>query len=413
MFENITKDERNRYLTIAVILLFVFSTIAIYISTPANSGNGTPTPTPGGNANATLTFTGRGSANATLMRWDPALFVRGPDPRLNGLLANLSASGIVIKDVPQAGGHILTLSDSAQILNVTEQLVVLNVTIQGNGVISIPSAFVQGDSINRTVSGGTFYYQDTPQFAEGDVFPIAFDAYVQGTALQYGPQNILVLPGNILDAEVAPLSVRINQTFLQTFLPWGERNLDLGQYQINLIGGDQVRPHIHSVVYFQQLLSDSQLASLNAQLPAWAAAAAEDSLIGVKVNVTNQTLIQTDLARFGITPIFPSSSIEVYPYATGRNWSSIVNDTARIWNETYPNITAQFTNGYKLQVTLRPTLSLNGQTYAVRTPSLLIQSNYPPMDNGTLKVSFQPQGRQIVTFTTASYSPAGMIEPIQ
>ena len=38
MFENITKDERNRYLTIGIILLFIFSTIAIYISTPANSG---------------------------------------------------------------------------------------------------------------------------------------------------------------------------------------------------------------------------------------------------------------------------------------------------------------------------------------------------------------------------------------
>ena len=414
MFDNISKDERNRYLTIAIILLFVFSTIAIYISTPANSGNGVQTtPAGGSKTNATLSFIGRGSANATLMRWDPTLFVRGPDPALNGVLANLSKEGLVIRDVPQAGGHILTLVNSQQILNVTGRLIGLNVTVVGNAIISIPSAFVEGNGVNRTVSGGTYYYQDTPQFSEGDVFPVAFDANVVGQEMQYGPQNIVVLQGGIIDTEIKPLDITINQTFLQALLPWSSRNMDLAQFQVNLIGGDKLKYHQRSVVYFEQVPSNTQLAQLNSQLPAWAAGPAETGLIGVKPEIGNQTQVEQDLAKFGIQPIFPSSTIELYPYTTGRNWSQIQMDTARIWNASYPNLTIQFKSGYMLQVTLPSTIEAGGQSYQVLQPSLLIQSNYPPMDNGTLKLSFQPRGRQIDQFTIASYSPIGVVEPIQ
>jgi hypothetical protein len=413
MFENITKEERNRYLTIAVILLFVFSTIAIYMSTPANSGSGTGTPTPGGSgANATFSFTGRGTANATLMRWDPAVFVRGADPGLGPALANLGASGLVVKDVPQAGGHILTLADSRLIQNVTRHLIGLNVTIQGNGIISLPFAYVEGDGVSRTVGGGTYYYQDTPQFGEGDVFPIAFDAYVEGGVLKYGPQNIVVLSGDILDAEIKPLGVAINQTYLQASLPWNQRDMDTGQYQVNLLGGDKVKYRQKSVVYFKQLLSGAQMTQLNSQLPAWAVGAAEEGLMGVKPEMTNQTKVEEDLAKFGIEPVFPVSTIEVYPYIGGRNWSTIEEDTARTWNETYPNVTVEFKPGYRLRVTLPNTVEVNGQTYQMLKPVFILQSNYGPLEDGTLKMSFQPRGRQIDTLITASYSPQGVVEKI-
>ncbi|VVC02407.1 Uncharacterised protein [uncultured archaeon] len=414
MFENISKDERNRYLTIAVILLFVFSTIAIYISTPSNQGSGTQTNTPAASAaNATYSFTGRGTANATLMRWDPALFVRGPDPRLADTLAELGAGGVVVKDVPQAGGHILTLADSRLIRNVTEYMAGLNVTILGNGIISMPSAFVEGNGISRMVGGGTYYYQDTPQFEEGDVFPIAFDAMVEGQGLKYGPQNIIVLQGGIVDAEVTPLNVTVNQTFLQFTLPWEQRNIEVGQYQSNLVGGDRVKFRQKSIVYFKQLLSDTQLAQLRGNRPSWAAADAEEGLIGVKTNVTNKTAVSADLARLGIEAVFPLTTVEVYPYMIGRNWSQIENDTARIWYETYPNMTVDFKPGYRLMVTLPPTISVNGQTYIVRQQALLMQSNYPPMENGTLKLSFQPRGKQFDSAKTAFYSPKGVVEQIQ
>jgi len=409
MFEKITKEERNRYLTIGVILLFVFSTIAIYISTPSNQGGSTGKPA----VNATYSFVGRGTANATLMRWDPTLFVRGPDPRLVYVLAELGEGGMVSDDVQQAGGYILTLPDSRLILNVTRQLIGLNVTIVGNGIISVPSAYVEGDGISRRVGGGTYYYQDTPQFDEGDVFPIAFDAYVEGQELQYGPQNIMVLQGEVIDAEVVPLDVAINMTYLQAPVEWEQRNLDLGQYQINLIGGDKVKYRQKSVVYFKQLLSDTQLTQLRSQKPAWAASDAEEDLIGVKPEFSNKTAISEDLARFGIEAVFPNSTIEVYPYMIGRNWSKIEEDTVRIWNETYQNMTVDFRPGYRLLVTLPSTILVNGQTYMVRQPTVLMQSNYPPLEDGTIKLSYLPRGRQLDAPIRAFYSPEGVVEQIE
>ncbi|VVB56525.1 Uncharacterised protein [uncultured archaeon] len=424
MFDNIKKEDKIRYATIAVILLFIFSTIAIYMSTAANNGGGTRTPSPATNSTAGYTFTGRGVANATLTGWDPVLFVRGPDPNLLPALEQLQQAGIVTKQVPQAGGYILTLSDSRQVYNTTRGLLGLNVSIQGSGTISIPQASVTDPAgAVHTVSGGTYSYTATPAFDQGDTLPVAFDTYVEGSRMPYNPANLVVLPGPIVDAEIAALNVTINQNYWRGLLPWSQRNLALNQFQANLIGGDRLKFRQRSVVIFPRLISPAQIAQLKASPPAWSTGDVEEGLAGVKPEFSDETAVANDLISYGVTPLFPASVMEVYPNPfkylpnssepLNRSNESISADIARIWNATYPDTAVEFRPAYFLTIDLPSTIETGGQTYRLLKTEYNVSSNYAPMENGTLKISFQPVGRQVLDLVSASYSPKGMVELVE
>ena len=414
MFDNIKNEDKKRYFAIGIIALFMLSTIAIYISSSTRAGGSTSAPAKPTAVNETYSFSGRGQANATLTSWDPALFVRGPDSGLGPMLQELRQQGVVVNDVPQAGGHILTLASSELVYNTSRLLGGLNVTVLGSGTISIPQAYVQGAGASRLVSGGTYPYQDTPDFEQGEVFPVAFDAYVEGQGMPYTPQNIIVLPGAPADAEVKPLAVSISSTYLDATLPWAQRNLDLGQFQSDLIGGDKVRAKLRSVVLFRTLLTERQIAQVKSMAFNWSTGDVEEGLMGVKPEFGDQRQVEGDLLGLGIEPVFPVSDVWVYPWAGNRSLEKQLEDTQRIWNQSYPNLTARFEHAYVLSVTLPgQIMGSDGQAYRLMQKTYNVSSTYPPLENGTLKISFQPRGRQVDRLTSAFYSPPGVIEPLQ
>jgi hypothetical protein len=423
MFENIKKEDKIRYATIGMIVLFILSTIAIYISSSSRAGGGATGSTQGmqNEPNTTYSFVGKGEANATLISWDPAIFVKGQDESLEAMLEKLKDMRVVINDVPQAGGHIIRLADSSLVFSVSRMLSSLNVTIIGSGTISIPQAIVRGNGIERVVSGGTYPYQGRPDFDQGESFPVVFDAYVEGNAMPYIPQNIIVLAGQPTDAEIKPINVSIIQPYLKASLPWELRRTDITQFQLNLIGGDKVRFKQRSIVLFNDTLTDSQIEKLRAANFNWSTGDIESGLMGVNPEFEDKKQIESDLMPMGIKPLFPVSTIEVYPYmgampgsGENRSFEQAMKDTWEIWNQTFPEISINFTPAYKLNVILpREINASDGQAYRLLKTEYNISSTYPPLENGTLKITFVPRGRQVDSIISAFYSPVGEIVPIE
>ncbi len=407
MFGNLSKDDRQRYLVIGMILLFVFSTVAIYLFNPIGGGGNAGPVSPGAN-NTTLQFTGRGIANATLIYWEPVVVVSGTSEKLEAFLQPLKSSGIVTKDLPLAGGRILGLSDSIYVTNLTRDLLRFNLTVRGQGAISIAQAHVDsGTGIARTVAGGVYNFEDTPIFEAGDVFEVAFDAQVTGNTITAGPVNLQALASGLLGIEVTPESVRLNKTFWQTRVPWQNRTLNIGQFQINLVGFDTARYQMRSYVQFAAPLTDKQKSALLSAPPAWLDVNnIQSDLVGVQLTYTNRSQVSADLAALGATPIFPDSPLGVFPGSSNRSNEQISADISRVWDETFPSMPTNFTQGYVLDVVLPPTIVLNSQTYQVANRTMQIASDYAPMENGTLKGSFSPIGRSFNGFSGAPiYSP--------
>ncbi len=413
MFDNMSKDDRQRYLVIGMIILFVFSTVAIYLFNPIGGGGGAG-PIPPGSSNASA-FSGHGIANATLLSWEPVLVVSGNSSSANALLLQWQSDGLLTASpVMQSGSRILRLSDSKYVTSITSALLALNLSVRGQGAISIAQAFVSGSGINRTVSGGVYTYEDTPIFEEGDVFPVSFDAYVVGTTIQSAPINLQPLSPGSLNVEFAPLSVKLNTTFFQTYVPWENRTLKAGQYFVNLVGGDDMKYKPRSYVQTNAPITSTQRSALLAKPPAWLDNGnVQAYLIGVQTNYTDSTQIRNDLAPLGITPIFPDSVMAIFPYRGNSTDAEIKARLISTWDETFPGLGQNFTIGYVLDITLPPTLIIDGQTYQIANQTSQIASDYPPMASATLKAVFQPIGHTINGFSSPPvYSPpAGSASP--
>jgi hypothetical protein len=146
----------------------------------------------------------------------------------------------------------------------------------------------------------------------------------------------------------------------------------------------------------------------------WSTGDVEEGLMGVKPEFSDREKVVSDLQGLGIEPIFPMTDIMVYPWEGNRSLQDQLDDTQRIWNETYPNVTAQFKPAYVLAVTLPMQIrGSDGQAYRLLQTTYNVSSAYPPLENGTLKISFQPRGRQVDALNTAFYSPPGVVEPLQ
>ncbi len=321
MFDNLSKDDRKRYLVIGVILLFVFSTFAIYLFNPIGGASGGAGKTSNLAADPNFRFTGRGVANATLLYWEPVLVVSGSSDGLDALLQPLKAQGIITKDLPLTGGRILGLSDAVYVANLSRDLLLLNLTVRGQGAISIAQAYMDnGAGTVRTVSGGVYNFEDTPVFADGDVFEVAFDADVTGNAITAGPINIRALPAGIVNVEFAPASVNLSTSFWQAFIPWQNRTLNTNTFEASLPGGDRVRYQMRSYVRTKSFITDQQKSALLSSRPFWLDSDnVQIDLIGVRPDYANRAQVSADLAALGITPVFPDSPLGVFPVRSNRS----------------------------------------------------------------------------------------------
>src|SRR5438105_4649827 len=104
MFDFIKPEDRTRWGVIALIILFVLSSAAVYMNSGFKLSGGS---TGDGTTDLIDTFNGTARANATLVSWDPSLTVVGSSPALDGLVQQLKAQGLVTYDVSTPDGRIL------------------------------------------------------------------------------------------------------------------------------------------------------------------------------------------------------------------------------------------------------------------------------------------------------------------
>ncbi len=454
MFEFIKKEDRARYGAIALILVFIFSTAAIYMNSGFRLSGGAGVSSPGPNAPTPSidTFNGTASANATLVSWDPSLVVVGSSPDLDALVQSLKDQNIVTYDLETADGRILRLASGAYVFNLTQEVTALNLTAYADGVLSLPDVRVTGSGIEKTVPGSTFRYNTVPVFEQGDTFPVSFSAnVVNGQLVSLG--NLRIDAGAPVRLQIVPLNQTLNATFWRVNVPWESRGVNYNQLQANLPGGSYVTYNLRSYVEFGSErcagagdarrciwnatpLDPAYLNALGARTPAYAVSL-QPGLMGVNLNMTNRSQVAADLTAFGLKEYvhpnetdtwldiwalchsgenanqtghlfrFAESPMDIrgyrYPNETDEKWLS---RTQGVFNQTFPGLVLNFTTTYRLWLTLPPTVGMpGGPAYMVTNRTLALNSLYPPMENGTVQTVFTPVGRRVVQFDQAEYLP--------
>lgn len=410
MFEFVKPEDRPKFATLVIAMIFVFSTIAIYT---ANRSGSSDVPAPKSGDGGLDTFNGTAIINATMTRWEPTLLVQGISPRLEARVEQLKAEGTILYDTRTGDGWLLRLADSRQVYPVANELMDLGTSVTGFASISIPSVRLEGGSIAQTVSGGAFSgLRLEPVFAQGDLVPMQILAGASGGQLNT-LINLAVLPGAPIEAEIEPRNATLNYTFWRTLVPWELRNINHAQLEANMLGGSSVFYKPRSFVTFDPPLNSGQLTLLNSRLPTYATTL-QPGLMGVERNMTDRRRVQQDLGAVGIQPNFTDSPMDIRPYRENKTDEQAEEYIKTAWNSTYEGLQANFTKTYRLLVDLPSTLNgSDGRTYWMANHTFFLNSRHPPMEGGTVKLTFTPMGRRVTVFEFAQYSPRGQLTPLE
>ncbi|MFH1094672.1 MAG: hypothetical protein V1728_00460 [Candidatus Micrarchaeota archaeon] len=400
MFENISRDDKMKYGAIALILLFIFSTIALY----GRGGSGS-NPTGTGGANISFQFSADGSLS--LVQWDPVVVVTGTDPALPGLIEELKKNGTVSNDVTVAEGSILRLDDSKHVFGTAAAISALGLDVISDAYISITDLNTTYNGQRITVVGNTLKMQMPVIFDEGDSFPAQFTATVRDGKL-VGISNLQMASAQEYDAMTTPDNVTLTDLFYRDDVPWESRNLNAAVLEVYMVGGSHVTYRPRSYIQFPNGLSDQQLSTLSTHMPAYVTNVAT-GLVGVSLDMTDKNRITQDMnALIGAEPSFPPSPLDIQPYRKENQSDADVAGMIRdSWMQAYPNLSMNLTPTYRIDVELPATIGEGNQTFLVANRSFVMNSLYAPSPDGVLELTFRPLGRRIDSFTYAQYLPAG------
>jgi len=259
-----------------------------------------------------------------------------------------------------------------------------------------------GKKIN--VQGNSFKMTLPIIFEQGDVFAARFSGGVNEGVLE-SVANLQIEPAGMVQAEIAPKNASIKQLLYRADVPWEKRGINAVQLEVNLPGGSRVAYKPRSYVEFEPSLDGEKQAALASKSPNYVTNI-DSGLAGIKMEMANKSQVEKDLEFLGVGIKFPDSPIEITPYR-GENQTEeqVLALLKGTWNETYPDMgEINFTKTWRLVLELPGRI---GDGYMVANRTMQLNSLYPPGENGTLKVVFQPVGRRIDSFIEAEYSPAG------
>ncbi len=283
MFENVSREDKLKYGAIALILLFIFSTIALY-----GRGGGSSSTNTQNDANISFEFPA--SANISLSHWDPVVVVTGTDPALPGLIDELKSSGIVTNDLTVPQGSILRLDDSKHVFGTAAVISALGLPVYSDAYLSVGDLDTTYNGQNVTILGNTLKVQMPVIFDQGDSFNGQFTAVVQDGKLV----NIYKIhPQTEQEYSVItpPTNVTLTDRFYRDDVPWESRNVEAGVLKIYMVGGSNVSYQPRSYIQFPDGLSDQQLSTLSSHMPSYVTNIAT-GLVGVSLDMTDRSRIE-------------------------------------------------------------------------------------------------------------------------
>jgi hypothetical protein len=263
MFEK--KEDKIIVFSLALIFLFLLSTIVTYGSSFGTGASGSSSSSGSSQQSGSSgDLSGHVRVNCTLSSWDPVLIISGDAPGLDALVQSLKAGGTVVNEIKTGDGRLLRLSDSKYVFPNAYKFERLGLSAYSDAVIDVGNM-----EINSTaVAGNSFKTRMAVDFDQGDMFVATMDALAQGGQL-VSLSNFQIAPSGAMQAELTPLNVSINSAFYRINVPWSGRNLNYGQFDVNMRGGSRIYYKPRSYVTFDPPLSDAQVSKASPAMPSY------------------------------------------------------------------------------------------------------------------------------------------------
>ncbi|MFH1306143.1 MAG: hypothetical protein ABIH83_00605 [Candidatus Micrarchaeota archaeon] len=389
----IKKEDQLKFGVYALIAIFVFSTMAVYVG----GGSSQPDQPSGGDL---ATFTGYAQGNATVVSYDPSLEIEGEHQNLSQLIKELKEQKIVLHDIKTANGRILMLGNSNNITRISKRIEELGLTSYADAIVFVDPIVVVGDASSITLEGQNFRQKMVPIFEIGEQFPVQFNAQIVNSEL-YSHSDLIIVPGEELYAELKPEKTTLLSTSLLILIPWEERKIDYSEFEASLPEGAELNYTSKSFVSFNPPLPQDVLQQVSV-ISSDYSTSMQAGIMSLNPSFTDKGRIISDLSQFQVIPIFPPSVMEIY--SSSENVSLDSEKIKKEFSSAFPEMDANFTSTYYLNITLPSEFSVASKTYTLVQREIQISSLTPPSESGRVQIIFTPIGSRVFQYRVEGYS---------
>ena len=393
----IKKEDELKLGTIALIAIFMLSTVAIYMGNYLGGSGGD------GQGQEFSSFTGVARANASISSWDPSLYVIGGGEGLSQKIKQLKDEGLVLYDTKTSEGRLIMLTSTDEIVRVSQEIEAAGATAYSDATIYTGNPLQVTDEQGNIVEieGQNLKQRMIPVLGEGEKFPAEFQVQVVNSMI-YAYGEILAVPDGPFSAIATPKNTTILSSSLSISIPWerrGENYSSLANYFPNATMNFTPK----SYVSFSPPLSRETLVALSAQKPEYALSI-QSSIMAVSPKFFEKEAIRQEFEALGIFPVFPDSVLSIFPEEGAQIDPSIASAALE-------NTSSKITMEYVLELALPEYLEYGGKNYSVgRGRKIEIISQIPPLDGGAIEIQFRSIGAMVVDLAPGRYASVAELE---
>ncbi|PIT84663.1 hypothetical protein COU37_01935 [Candidatus Micrarchaeota archaeon CG10_big_fil_rev_8_21_14_0_10_45_29] len=397
----IKKEDELKLGTIALIAIFMLSTVAVYMG-GYFSGSGENAP-----EQITSSFTGLAHANASIASWDPSLYIIGGGERLSEKIKQLKGEGLILYDTKTSDGRLIMLTSTDEIVRVSQEIEAAGATAYSDATIYTgnPLQVTDGQGKIVEIEGQNLKQRMIPVLSEGEKFPAEFQVQVVNSKI-YAYGEILAVPDGPFSAIATPINATVLSYSLNILIPWEQRGKNYSTLS-NSLSGATINYTPKSYVTFNPPLARETLVALSAQKPAYALSI-QSSIMAVSPKFFEKETIVQEFEALGISPVFPDSVLSIFP-GNGTQITSAAASAA--FEKEFENTPAQITPAYVLELTLPKYLEHEGKNYSIgEGRKIELISQIPPVDEGAVELQFRSIGAMVVDLSAGKYASAPELE---
>jgi len=391
------KLNTNQIGAIALILIFILSTFAVYFGAYNSSSQKEV-------LSQSKIISGYATANATLVSYSPVLEVENTTPAVLDAIKQLKSEQRIIQQIKTSQILLITLKDSADAPYIMRVLEPLGATVYAQATIKTGPLNFVSNSTSMLVNSTNYVSKMQPIFEQGEQFAISLQASVyEGELFSYSYPTIQT--ESTFNAWVPVKDAKVLSSKVEVLIPWENRQLDFANFKSSLDDPNLINYNKKSFILFSQALNAQALQQLSMSKPSYILSLQPTSF-SIDPSFSDSQKIVSDLSQFNVSVQFPPSILSF----DSQNQSEIANMFLSQFNES----NATLSNVYSLQLTMENSFVYNNKNYTMPSNSVVVlDSQYEPSSEYGVIISASSISNKVVSYNVISYMPNIFSDVIQ
>ncbi|MFN3909849.1 MAG: hypothetical protein ACK4J0_01280 [Candidatus Anstonellaceae archaeon] len=368
--KKLSGEKLLQYAVIFIIGIFIFSSLTIYFS-----GNN-PT-----NTKTSENFEGYAQATAVLSSYETQLTVFNTNSEVLKLVKELSKEGKIVRNIDLPNNKIIIdLKRMEDVYKIANKITALGAEPSAEAYLDLKNiTFNLANGEIRKIEDKRIKQTIKPIFDIGEEFEVQMYAILQKPKNQN--EELYVLDLNLKNQSsqekefaLSPKNKEVLSRSLFLEIPWEERERAKNFERLDL--DFKYNKKINDYVFFSSTPPSDILTQIAGEKPEYVIMIRQNG-IETKDDFNNKTQIEDFFAKYNVSLIFPSSTIEFEDITEEK-----INKVKERYVKEYPNSKTEFKINYKIKITFDETFEYEGYNYSF---------NDEELTKTIVKTSFEPQ----------------------